>query len=267
MNKKIELFVSIITLISVIVILLPSIFSLTLAELQIVYIFDAIVVFILAVDFYMRLRESGQGLRFIIKHFYEIPAMLPLILFATLEQDQSFIGAAIRSLRLVRLFRLVQLFFRTLKLFEGRRVLYIFVFSTMAVTIAAVAEYLVESPDPEAKIKNLGDAFWWAIVTVTTVGYGDLYPVTPGGKIVASLLMIVGIAILGVLISTLGAGLIESRFNRDDKKKSKETVEPSLTDETKILIKNKIDKVQDLSQDDFDALIIVMKNLRNMLVK
>ena len=201
MNKKTELFVSVITLASVIVILIPSVYPLTSTELDIIYIFDLIVVVILGADFYKRLRESGQGSRFLLTHCYEIPAVLPLILFAALEQDPSFIGAAIRSLRLIRLFRLVQLFFRTLKFFEGRRILYIIVFSAMAVTLGAVAEYLVESTDPEAKITDIGDAFWWAIVTVTTVGYGDLYPVTPGGKIVASIMMIIGIAILGVLIS------------------------------------------------------------------
>src|SRR5215207_10025676 len=224
----------------------------------------SLVVVILGVDFYVRLRESGQGSRFILTHCYEIPAMLPMILFAALEQDQSFIGAGVRSLRLVRLFRIVQLFFRALKLVEGRRVLYIVAFSTMAVSLGAVAEYLVESTDPEAKITNLEDAFWWAIVTITTVGYGDLYPVTPGGKIVASMMMIIGIAILGVLISTLGAGLIESRFRREDKKK---TFELSLTDETKILIKDKIDKIGDLNKEDFDNLLLTIKNLRKMLHK
>ncbi len=151
-----------------------------------------------------------------------------------------------------------------LKVFEGRRILYIVAFSTMAVILGAVAEYLVESTDPEAKITNIEDAFWWAIVTVTTVGYGDLYPVTPGGKIVASMLMIGGIAILGVLISTLGAGLIESRFARQDKSRGKKTPEPSLTDQTKILIKSKIDRIEHISQDDFDNLMITIRNLRNM---
>lgn len=78
------------------------------------------------------------------------------------------------------------------------------------------------------------------------------------------MLMVIGIAILGILISTLGAGLIESRFRREDKKK---TIEPSLTDETKILIKHKIDKIEDLNQEDFDNLLLTMKNLRNMLHK
>jgi voltage-gated potassium channel len=103
-----------------------------------------------------------------------------------------------------------------------------------------------------------------AIVTVTTVGYGDLYPVTPGEKIVASMLMIVGIAILGILIYTLGAGLIESRFGREDKSRGKKAIEPSLPDQTKMLIKNKIDRIEDISQDDFDNLMTTIKNLRNM---
>lgn len=74
--------------------------------------------------------------------------------------------------------------------------------------------------------------------------------------------MIVGIAILGVLISTLGAALIETRF-----KKEKRRLEPSLTDETKILIKSKIDKIENLNQEDFDNLMVTIVNLRAMLYK
>ena len=78
------------------------------------------------------------------------------------------------------------------------------------------------------------------------------------------MLMIIRIAILGILISTLGAGLIGSRFKREDKSRGKKTIEPSLTDQTKMLIKNKIDRIEDISQDDFDNLITAIRNLRNM---
>jgi len=78
--------------------------------------------------------------------------------------------------------------------------------------LALLEIYLIEHGVEGTKITNLGDAFWWAIVTVTTMGYGDVYPITAEGKVIAALLMIVGIAILGILISTLGAGLIESRL-------------------------------------------------------
>ena len=204
---------------------------------------------------------------FIVVVMYEIRAILSLILFAIVEQDQSFIGAAVRGLRLVRLFRIVHLFFRTLRIFEGRRILYIIIFSTMALTLGAIGKYLVESPSPNAKITNIGDAFWWAIATVTTVGYGDVYPVTVGGKIVASLLMIVGIAILGVLISTLGAALIETRFKKENNRSRKGKLEPSLTDETKILIKSKIDGMENLNEEDFDNLMATIRHLRVMLHK
>ena len=59
---------------------------------------------------------------------------------------------------------------------------------------------MVESSAPGSKIHSIGDAFWWAIVTVTTLGYGDIYPVTLEGRIIAAALMFVGIAILGILI-------------------------------------------------------------------
>jgi voltage-gated potassium channel len=76
--------------------------------------------------------------------------------------------------------------------------------------------------------------------------------------------MIVGIAILGVLISTLGAALIENRFKKENRRS---TLEPSLTDETKILIKRKIDGMKNLNEEDFDNLMATIKHLRVMLQK
>jgi hypothetical protein len=91
MNKKFELFVSIVTAVSIIVILLPYIFSLTYNQMQTIYIFDIIVVIILIVDFYLRFKESEEkGIKFILKHWNEIPAMLPLILFASIIQDDLY---------------------------------------------------------------------------------------------------------------------------------------------------------------------------------
>jgi voltage-gated potassium channel len=137
----------------------------------------------------------------------------------------------------------------------------------MALTFGAISEYLVESPSPNANITNIGDAFWWAVGTVTTITYGDVYPVTIEGKIIASLLMIVGIAILGVLISTLGAELIETRFKEENNRRSRGKLEPSITDETKILIKTKIDGMENLNEEDFDNLMATIKHLRVMLHK
>ena len=104
------------------------------------------------------------------------------------------------------------------------------------------------------KFTNIGDAFWWTLVTVTTVGYGDIYPITTEGRIVATFLMFSGIAILGVFISTLGAAII------DNKQKSS-----SLADETKTLIKSKIDNLENLSHADITLLNEMIKNTHENL--
>lgn len=78
--------------------------------------------------------------------------------------------------------------------------------STVLLTIIllSVSSFLIvrlEDPAPDAQIKTSGEALWWAIVTVTTVGYGDLVPVTDQGRILAAVLITVGIALVSVLTS------------------------------------------------------------------
>jgi len=70
-------------------------------------------------------------------------------------------------------------------------------------------EWSAEHTRPEATIHSLSDALWWAVSTITTVGYGDKYPVTPEGKAVALTLMLVGIAIFGLVTATLASLFVE----------------------------------------------------------
>jgi voltage-gated potassium channel len=134
---------------------------------------------------------------------------------------QGIVASATRILRFVRLFRLVHFFIRALRIFEqiNDRLLYL-IFSVMIVAFGAIAEYVAESANTDAKITNICDTFLWAIVTVTTVGYGHLYPITLGGKIVAPVFMVAGIAIKGIFISILATTLIGSRLNKKNSARS-----------------------------------------------
>lgn len=67
----------------------------------------------------------------------------------------------------------------------------------------------VERGAPGANILNFGDAIWWAFVTVTTVGYGDFYPVTVAGRVIAVVLMTVGIGVVGVVTATTASWFVE----------------------------------------------------------
>jgi voltage-gated potassium channel len=115
MNPKVELFIVVVTAISVFVIIFQFISQPSGALLNIIYVFDFAVVVILAVDLYLRTKESSNKGRFILTHAYEIPALIPLFVFGLFE-SQTILEVALRGLRLVRLFRIVILFSRTARI-------------------------------------------------------------------------------------------------------------------------------------------------------
>ena len=118
---------------------------------------------------------------------------------------------------------------------------------------SGIAIYLIESPHEDAQITTLIDAFWWVSATVTTVGYGDVVPVTEMGRIMGIGLMFVGILIIGTIISSLGAILIGSRL------KKHESVESS----TKSLIIKKIHEIENLEKHEVELLISMVKDLHD----
>jgi len=115
-----------------------------------------------------------------------------------------------RPLRLLRLVTLLSVLHRTLgDTLRGRVVTYLAGSATMLVFVGAIAVLDVEQSAPDAKIVTFGDALWWAMTTITTVGYGDMYPVTPIGRMVAAALMMSGIAVLGVVTASIASWLVQ----------------------------------------------------------
>uniref|UniRef100_A0A672NHK5 Potassium voltage-gated channel, shaker-related, subfamily, member 6 a n=1 Tax=Sinocyclocheilus grahami TaxID=75366 RepID=A0A672NHK5_SINGR len=153
----------------------------------------------------------------------DIVAILPY--FITLGLDLSEVQsssqqttslAILRVIRLVRVFRIfklsrhskgLQILGQTLRASMRELGLLIF-FLIIGIILFSSAAYFAEVDDPESSFTSIPDAFWWAVVTMTTVGYGDMYPVTIGGKIVGSMC-----AIAGVLTIALPVPVIVSNFN------------------------------------------------------
>lgn len=131
------------------------------------------------------------------------------------------------------------------------------VISVLVIITSGISIYLIESPHEDTQITNLIDAFWWASATVTTVGYGDVVPVTEVGRIMGIGLMFGGISIIGVFISALGARLVGSRL------KQRETVEQ----DAKSLIIKKIYEIEKLEKHEVDLLINMVKDLHDELYR
>jgi voltage-gated potassium channel len=113
-----------------------------------------------------------------------------------------------RALRLLRLLRLAGVATlaarRARSAFGERQFHYVALVGILTVGLGAVAIYLLEAGS-NPSVGSLGDALWWAVVTTTTVGYGDVSPQTPEGRLVAVLLMFVGIGVIGVFTGTVAS--------------------------------------------------------------
>ena len=117
----------------------------------------------------------------------------------------------LRSLRVLRLLRLVRAFavagmgLRLAHRHFGRQKFhYVLIVTTATVVLGAVGLYALESDQNQA-IRHFGDALWWAITTVTTVGYGDIVPMTPEGRLIAVVLMLTGIGVIGLFTASVAS--------------------------------------------------------------
>jgi voltage-gated potassium channel len=114
----------------------------------------------------------------------------------------------------------------------------------LIVIFGGIGVYLAERGNPGANITRLGDALWWAVVTIATVGYGDYYPVTTLGRIIAVFVMLSGIGIFVLLVSSLSQRRVQRAQSR-----LKSEAQAALGDEEKMVIKNKIDEIEKLTKE------------------
>ena len=149
---------------------------------------------IFAADFATRIWLAERRGRYLLTH--PIDALVVLL-------------PALRPLRILRVFTAGQtLVTRGGRLSLLRSTQAIATAASLLVLIAALAALDAEQNAPGSHITTLGDALWWAASTVSTVGYGDTFPVTGTGRLVAAALMLVGISLVGAVTATIAAWFI-----------------------------------------------------------
>lgn len=159
----------------------------------------------------------GPGIKGKIRYIFSPIALIDLIVIIPFYLS-LFISIDLRYLRLLRLLRLLKLshYIRSMDIFLkvvsselASLASAVFAVLVLVVLAACVMFALEHKAQPEA-FKSVLDAIWWAVVTLTTVGYGDMTPVTPGGKILAILIMLLGVGTVA-----LPAGMLAARFSEE----------------------------------------------------
>jgi voltage-gated potassium channel len=129
----------------------------------------------------------------------------------------------LRSVRLLRLLRLARLVaFATKGVSEARSILrrrglsWVLLIVLVLNLVAAALVMTFERDMPNGNISSYPDALWWAVTTITTVGYGDRFPMSPAGRGVAVVLMVSGIALFGIITASIAAYFVEQKADQQD---------------------------------------------------
>lgn len=155
----------------------------------------ALFLFQLSIDLF----RSKQRVQYLKEHWVDFIASIPII------EPVRYA----RVFHILRVFRLLRSSQSLLKQLQSNRkeatIASILVLMVTLISLGSVFMLMFEGPDPDANIQTAGDALWWAFVTISTVGYGDHYPVTVAGKMLAVIIIISGVGIFGMI-----SGLITS---------------------------------------------------------
>ena len=214
-----ELIIIFLALLSVGLLLFEVVADLAPHQREIIERVDLGIAVIFLVEFLWRLWRADSKLRFLRESWWELLAAIPI------TNDMVRALRSVRLLRLlqvIRMVRVIRLTARVNVLLDHARVFrqqtqiitVTMTFATVVLCGALGFHFFEFGINPH--VKNFWDSLWWSIVTVTTVGYGDIVPVTAGGRIVAVPLLIIGLAVFGLYTASVATWLIRRRADRDN---------------------------------------------------
>jgi len=214
-----DIFIGVLTILSLLVMFL-LLLPLSDATIHLLQVYDNLICVVFLFDFTLNLVRSHP------RREYFIGRRGWLDLIGSVPSLGIFkYTALLRLARLSRLARIARLLRGTARRalirdvldHRGQYAAFITILAAFIVLFASSVMVLqAESHSPEANIRTGGEALWWGVVTITTVGYGDYYPVTPTGRITGFLVMLAGVGIIGALASILASILVPPPKDDDD---------------------------------------------------
>ena len=219
---------------SVVAVMLESIDSIHQQYGDILRIFEWIVTILFTIEYFLRIYAVNKPLKYIFSFMgiIDLLAIIPTYLIFIFPAAHFF--TVVRSIRLIRVFRVFKLshYLRgahtmQIALRSSRPKIIVFLFFVMILVIVlGTLMYIIEGSADTKGFDNIPNSIYWAIVTLTTVGYGDVFPATAFGKVVASFIMILGYGIIAV-----PTGIVTAEFSRKKREKVSTQACPDCTTE------------------------------------
>ena len=211
-----DLFIQALILLSLVSFSFETLPNLEEGTKQLFNAFEIISVCIFSVEYLLRVFLSKNPYKYIFSFFgiIDLLAILPFYLAS---------GIDLRSIRIFRLFRLFRVF-KLLKYNDAldrvsdafasvKKELVVFGVATIFLLyVAAVGIYYCENPSQPEQFKSVFHSLWWAVTTLTTVGYGDMYPITVGGKIFTTFVVFIGMGMVAIPTGLLASSFVKT-FN------------------------------------------------------
>ena len=203
-GKTFDIILLIAIVASIFVVMFDSVASIHQAYGDLLYKVELVFTALFTIEYILRLVSIGKPIKYVFSPLgiIDLLALIPSFLSVFFVGAQSLL--VLRALRLLRIFRIFKLthFLSEMQFLSGAlkgslRKISIFMFTVLAlVVILGSIMYLVE--DGQNGFSSIPESIYWAIVTITTVGYGDISPATPLGKFIASIIMLIGYGIIAV---------------------------------------------------------------------
>lgn len=243
MKKSIKIIYEVIFIILAIIAVTLALLDITetinLSKNIFLYYVDMSILIIFTIDYFIRLFISKNKLLFIKLNILDLIAIIPFsALFKVFRLCKLFkivkLAKLTKITRLTKVIVLCNKISKKLSTFVNTNgFIYVLIFTIVIILIGSIGIYVCEKGQT---INTFSDAIWWSFVTATTVGYGDISPVTTIGRIIAALLMLIGIGTIGMLTGTIATYFINKK-------------QPSIKNNSQIL------DLSELSEDDYNKII------------
>ncbi|HBZ35713.1 MAG TPA: ion transporter [Rikenellaceae bacterium] len=182
---------------------------------EFLYVLEVVTIIIFTFEYIMRIIAAGKKSKYIFSFYglIDLVAILPFYISSGLD---------LRAIRVFRLFRLVRMlkllkysqairrFHRALLIAKEELILFSFV-AIIMLYLSAVGIYYFENPAQPEQFTSVFHSLWWAVTTLTTVGYGDMFPITSGGKVFTFFVLMIGLGIVAVPTGLIASALSQAR--------------------------------------------------------